>query len=409
MRMSKICFACSLAALVVIWQQPSTARGGAIEIPMQSARAAGQADAFTAQSDDPSAIYYNPAGLTQLDGTQFAAGAWFLQPQFHFRGDNGDNERMNIPTVVPHIYAESDFSLANWRFGLGVNGVDGINEDYGDHGPLRTLVDKAQLSVVAISPTIAYQVDEHLSVGLAFNIYYGYLNLERNVVLAAPPVPQGHFRLKGNDFAFGVTPGVMYRIDDRNQIGAYYRSPFTLDFNGKARLTSSILPEIGPSKAHESLNLPQSVGAGYATKPFERTTIEADVIWTDWHMTDQLRIHSSDPHFNNQTLPANWKSGFTLRLGGEYQFAPHWFARAGYAYGQGSVPQATYSPIVPDATYHLISAGIGYATTHWNVDLAYEFIDRGNRKVEGSVDSPTIDGHFSNQMHGLMVTLTYKL
>src|SRR5580704_13005300 len=83
--------------------------GGGIEVPMQGSRAAGQADAFTAQADDPSAIFYNPAGLTQLHGTQITAGAYYLQPLFKFEADSGDSERMTLPTVLPHLYAESDF------------------------------------------------------------------------------------------------------------------------------------------------------------------------------------------------------------------------------------------------------------------------------------------------------------
>jgi long-chain fatty acid transport protein len=381
--------------------------GGAIEVPMQSSKAAGQADAFTAQADDPSAIFYNPSGLTQIQGTQFSAGAYYLQPFFHFKGDDGSNERMNLPTVIPHLYAESDFDLERWRYGIGVSGQYGINEDWGNKGPLRTLDDKAQLSVANIAPTIAYQVDQRFSIGVAFNVYYGTLNLERNVILAAPPVPEGHFRLKGSAFAYGVTPGVMYKINDQNQIGAYYRSPFTLDFHGKARVSSTVIPEIGPSRATESLNFPQSVGLGYAMRPNDRLTLETDVIWTDWHTVDQLRIHSADPHFNAQTLPADWKSGFTLRIGGQYQLSQHWILRGGYAYGQNSVPDSTFSPLVPDNSYNLYAAGIGYTTDDWGLDLAFNFIDRGSHRVENSVAAP--NGTWGNQFYGLMLTLTVKL
>ncbi len=395
--------------LVVFLMTASRLFGGGIEVPMQGSRAAGQADAFTAQADDPSAIFYNPAGLTQLQGTQFSLGAYYLQPLFKFSGDNGDSERMTLPTVLPHIYAETDFGLEQWRFGIGVDDVYGINEDYGNQGPLRTLVDKAQLQVINLAPTIAYKVNDHLSLGVAVNIYYGYLNLERNVELAAPPVPEGSFRLHGNDFALGVTPAVMYKIDERSQIGAYYRSPFSLNFDGTATIQSKVIPQIGPSEAHESLNFPQSVGVGYALRPMPALKLEADVIWTDWHTVDQLRIHSSDPHFNGQTLPADWKSGFTFRVGAQYNLTEHWVVRGGYAYGQNSVPQSTFSPLVPDSNYHLFAAGLGYSTPRWDLDLAYEFIYREQRHIENDVNSPTVNGTWDNQMHGLMLTFTLKL
>jgi long-chain fatty acid transport protein len=333
----------------------------------------------------------------------------YLQPIFHFKGDDGSNERMDQPSVLPHLYAESDFGTDRFRFGIGVNNVFGINEDYGDHGPLRTLVDKAELSIVNIAPTVAFKVDDHLSFGAALNIYYGSIDLEKNVLLAAPPVPEGGFRFHGNDFAYGVTPSVMYKFNDQNQVGAYYRSPFSMDFDGKARVTSTVIPEIGPSRSDATLRLPQSVGIGYAMKPIDPLTLETDVVWTDWHTVDQLKINSSDPHFNGQTLPADWKSGFTFRGGVQYRLNQNWFLRGGYAYGQGSVPQSTFSPIVPDSNYHLGSIGVGYSTDKWNLDLAYELIFRERRNIHNSVNSPTVDGAWDNTIDGLMLTLTVKL
>jgi long-chain fatty acid transport protein len=398
-----------LLAIGVTLALVGQAHGGGIEVPMQSSRAAGQADAFTAQADDPSAIFYNPAGLTQLKGTQASIGAYYLQPLFHFRGDNGVGERMDLPSVLPHLYVDSDLGTKNFQIGLGIDDVYGINEDWGNSGPLRQLVDKAQLTVMNFAPAAAYRFSDNFSAGIALNVYYGEIYLQRNVELAAPPVPEGQFHFRGHDYAVGVTPGFMYKINDQNQIGLYYRSPFSLDFSGNASVKSSVIPTIGPSATHASLNFPQSIGVGYCIKPIKPLRIEADVIWTDWHVVDQLQFQSADPHFNGQTLPAHWQSGFTGRLGAQYMLTENWAIRAGYAYGQNSVPQSTFSPLVPDSNYHLFATGLGYSTEQWAVDLAYEFIYRERRGIENSAESPIVDGSWSNQMHGLMLTFTVKL
>jgi long-chain fatty acid transport protein len=383
--------------------------GGGIEVPMQGSRGAGEADAFTAQANDPSAIFYNAAGLTQLDGTHVSVGAYYLQPEFDFRNDNGAKQNMDLPAILPHFYAESDFGLSRVRFGIGVNDTFGINEHWGDNGPLSTIVTRASLSVINIAPAVAFKVDDYLSIGATLNVYYGSLDLQRNAILAAPPAPEGQFHLKGYDTAVGFTAGAMYKINDQNQVGVYYRSPFTLNFGGHAQVTSTIIPEIGPSQANEKLNFPQSIGLGYAVKPVKPLTVEADVIWTDWHAVDQLKIHSSNPAFNGQTLKADWKSGFTLRLGAEYEICQHWFLRAGYAYGQGSTPQSTFSPLVPDNNYNLVAVGLGYATDRWSLDLAANYINRGTRHIEGSVNSPNVNGTWDNNMYGLMLTFGVKL
>jgi long-chain fatty acid transport protein len=407
--MTRVTYCWIVLLIALLSVAPRVTLAGGIEVPMQSSKAAGQADAFTAQADDPSAIFYNPAGLTQLNGTQLSIGGYYLQPSFHFRGDNGADERMNLPSILPHVYVESDFGSENWRFGLGVNNVYGINENWGRTGALRTLVDKAHLSVINLAPTLAYRVDERLSIGVALNIYYGNLDLRRNVLLAAPPVPEGHFRLKGDDFAFGVTPGLMYKINETSQIGVYYRSPFTLDFEGRARISSSVIPEIGPSKTHESLNFPQSAGIGYAWRPTDALTLETDVIWTQWHTVDQFKIHSDDARFEGANLPADWKNGFTFRGGVQYKVNRHWVVRGGYAFSQNSVPESTFSPLVPDSNYHLAAAGIGYTTDRWSLDVAYEFIYRERRHIHDGVNSPIVDGTWDNHMNGVMLTLTMKL
>jgi long-chain fatty acid transport protein len=382
---------------------------GGIEVPMQSARAAGEADAFTAQADDPSAIFYNPAGLTQLHGTQFSVGAYYLQPEFEFHGTAGQEQDMHLPSVLPHFYIESDLGTDRLRVGFGANDAFGINEHWGNTGPLSTILTRGSLEVLDFAPSIAYRVTDNFSIGADLNVYYGNLNLQRNVLLAAPPAPEGAFRLRGYGTAVGATVGMMYKIDDRNQIGAYYRSPFTIDFGGHSQVTSSIIPEIGPSATNESLDFPESIGVGYAVKPIKALTVEGDVIWTDWHSLNQLKINSSNPAFNGTTIRADWDSGFTYRLGAEYRLDQNWAVRAGYAYSNNAVPEATFGPIVPDNSYNLVAVGVGYSANNWNLDLALNYIDRGTRHISSSINSPNVDGSWHNQMYGVMLTFTYKI
>jgi long-chain fatty acid transport protein len=385
----------------------SIAKGGGIEVPMQDARAAGEADAFTAQADDPAAIFYNPAGLTQITGTQASVGAYFLQPYFHFTSTSGQTQSMDLPSILPHVYVESDLGTKNLRIGFGVNDVFGINEDWGNTGPLRTLVDQAQLSVINLAPTVAYQLNEHFSLGMALNVYYGNIYLQRNVVLAPPPVPEGQFHYRGQAWNVGVTPSVMWKINEHHQIGVYYRSPFTLNFAGDARLTTAVMPQIA-ADANTHLELPQSVGAGYAWHPSDQLTVEGDVIWTDWATLQSLSFESGNPFFNGQAIPANWQSGWTFRAGTQYWFDKHWAIRGGYAFSQTSVPQETFSPIVPDSNYHLFALGLGYSADRWALDLAGNVIYRERRHIV-SVSNPIVDGTWDNIMYGIMLTFTAKL
>jgi long-chain fatty acid transport protein len=399
----------AVAMSTVVAAAAVSARGGGIEVPMQDSRAAAQADAFTASADDAAAVFYNPACLTLSRGTQVSVGELTLFPDWQFNANDGQSESMRFISYLPHFYASSDLGTERLRVGVGVNNEFGLNESWGPGGPLRTLVDNAKLFVLNASLAAAYKLDDHLSLGVALNIYYGELNLSRSVLLAAPPAPEGDFHLRGHGFSVGATPSFLYKIDERNSIGMYYRSPFTLDLAGTSQLNAPEIGQIGPSHTDAPLNLPQSIGLGYAVRPVDRLKVEADVIWTDWHVFKGLTIQSADPHFNGQSLPADWKSGFTFRLGGQYDLTQHWALRAGYAYSQNSVPQSTFSPLVPDSNYHLISVGVGYSTDHWSLDASYEYIFREPRNIINDVNSPTVNGSWSNNIQGLMVTFSVKL
>jgi long-chain fatty acid transport protein len=387
----------------------SPAFGGGFEVPMQGARAAGQADAFVAQADDPSAIHYNPAGLTQLRGTNVSVGALGLFPEWTFDADSGPDQSMHLPSLLPHVYAASDFGLDRWRFGFGLNNPFGMNEDWGDKGPLRFLSDQAQLCVVNIQPTIAYKITDDVSVGLGVNFYFGQLMMTRNVPLGPPPTPEGSFHFRGSAWSYGVSPGVMWKVDERNTLAAFYRSPFTLDFGGDANVKASVIPTIGPSRSHLSIDFPQMAGIAYAVRPIEPLKLEVDVVWTDWNTFDFARFRSGNPAFNGTTLQANWTSGFSYRFGVQYDLSENWALRGGYAYGQNAVPGSTFSPLVPDATFHLFAAGVGYREPRWSVDAAYQLIYRESRDIEDNANGSAVRGTWENTIHTVMVTVTFKL
>ena len=140
-----------------------------------------------------------------MKGTYFSAGAYLLDTNVHKAGPTG-NEGTYLPIVLPQFYAVTDFGLDRVRFGLGVNNVFGLKEDYGNRGTLRTLSDKASLSVINIAPTVAYQVTDQLSLGAELNVYYADLDLRRNVLLGPPPIPEGSFRYRAHDWSLGPPP-----------------------------------------------------------------------------------------------------------------------------------------------------------------------------------------------------------
>ncbi len=401
----------AVGELVLIVGCPSVF-GIGFRTPDQNARSTGQAEAFIAQADDASAIHYNPGGLTQLRGSQIMAGVYAWLPSFGFDGAAG-NEEMDTVAFLPHLYAASDFGLNDWRFGIGLNNAFGTGMDWGDTSSFRFLITKASLSVMAISPTAAYQINRHLSAGVSLNVYRGDLEWERCVSFAPVFVGDGEFKVEGDGWAVGATAGLLWKINDKHSVGLTYRSPFSVDFEGDARIKlapAGLRIDTGPSDARAAMDFPQMAAVGYAFRPTPKLKLEADVEWVNWDTLNDVKIHSKNPSFDSATVPSAtipfyWKDTFSYRLGGEYRLSDQWTVRAGYVFWDNSVPDHTFSPLLPDSDLHSFACGVGYAAGRWGVDVSYQYNLWESRAIRGgSVNSPFVDGNWDLRSHAVILT-----
>ena len=367
--------------------------------PDQDARATGQGEAFVAQADDASAIYYNPAGLTQIKGTEITSGGMISFPDSKLKGA-GAGAEMNTMAFLPHLYAATDLGAAKspWRFGLGFNVPFGNAAEYADNGPFRYMVTRASLAVFNIQPTVAYQINEQLSLGAGVNIYDATLSQHVNT----PPPLDGHFHFSGDGQAVGGTAGLMWKITPQHTVGVVYRSPFSVNFKGNTDLNVLGQP---PVHGDTSIQFPQSIAGGYAFRPIKRLKLEADVEWTNWDTLNQVTLHAPGSLVNGTPTSFNWKDSMYYEFGAQYDVDDHWAVRGGYIYSVNTVPDATFSPTVPDSNRHVFSVGFGYTETRFSVDIVYQYsLSEDNTVNNGTAAS----GTWTSDGHAVMVTSSMR-
>jgi len=184
----------------------------------QGAAATAQGNAFIAQADDATAIYYNPAGLTQIQGTDIANGGDLTFPDERLK-DGEPGTSMTKVSLTPHLYGATDFGLREspWRFGLGVNVLFGNQAVYPQNGLFRYQITSANLQVINIQPTVAYKFNEHLSLGAGLNVYDASTALNSHSAVA--PGLDGHFHFDGDGLAVGATAGLMWKITPQHTVG----------------------------------------------------------------------------------------------------------------------------------------------------------------------------------------------
>ena len=432
---------------------PSTLYASAFRILDQSASAAAQSDAFTAQADDASAIYYNPAGMTQLRGIQLSIGSSFIGGSTHYTSPAGQTARGDFNGSVAwpppsNFYLTANLkdlgvsALGDLAVGLGVNSPFGTVYRYPQDGPFATGATYIALPLLDIKPTLAYKLNDQLSLGLGLDIYTfasflgeGQTELQfRSSGAPGLPLPGTPLELNGKDTALGFNASLMYtpfRNEDGKplvNVGLVYRSQVTLHLDGEFLAAGGLV-----TNSSSTLVLPQIYTGGIALWPVRNKErewkLELDVDYTGWKSLRNLDIHLS----NGSTIqyPLNWRSAYTIMIGTEYKWLkpevlPDWevAVRGGYWHGQTPVPDAGFNPTVPDADNHAISFGLGFlckdkgrllglfecgSGTSWyspkgiGLDLSYKALIYEDRTVSGSfhpLAAPGVfDGRYQTTFH----------
>jgi len=409
----------ALASAAVIGSAPVGLALG-FRNPDQSARATGQGEAFVAQADDASAIYYNPAGLTQVPGTQFTSGGLLGFPSWRYSGAGGSAE-MNTPYMLPHLYGASDFGLERWRFGIGLNIPFGNSAEYSNTSVVRYTTTKSEMIVYNIAPTVAYQINENLSVGVALNVYYGTTEINRIAplgTLLSLPLPDAPFRFDGDGASVGATLGVLWKINEQHALGFVYRAPFSIEYEGHAVIKNDLTGSFGRSRATAEIEYPQSIAVGYAFRPTPALKLEVDIEWTNWDTLNDVRLRSPNPGFDYKTnptsiIPFHWENSFFYEFGAQYNVTTNWVLRTGYIYSENSVPSKTFSATIPDSDRHIFSVGVGFESKKFTVDLVYQYSLSDDRTVTGSPDNSLdgigdADGLWKTEAHAVMITTSFR-
>ena len=394
-------FACSFGLSAM----PVQALG--IRILNQDAEAYARGNAFTATADNPSAIYYNPAGITQLPGGNIELGIYAVTFDSNVK-PAGSNQSYDTPLKiqeVPQIYLTYTIPDVRLSFGLGIYAPFGLGSEYDDNTPFRTIGTKSTLAYLTVNPVVAYKLTKTLSIAAGFGINYGSADFRRGIV-----VPGDEFRFKGDGFGYGFTLGMLWQPTTQHSFGVTYRSATRLDLRGEtdvSSLTPLLIPS-GSQRATTKLDLPQQIVGGYSFRPTPDWNLEVDLDWTDWSQVQQISLHEAT---GDLTTVFNWHSGFTLSVGATRYFKNGFSLSAGYYYCPNATPDANYTPIVPDTDLHGFTIGGAYHHDHWKIALTYGFAYGEDHTVTGSAASPigqTADGRYKFTGNAVSLAVGYS-
>lgn len=447
-------FALSVCVCLTVLSDFANVGAQAIRFQPQGAVAAGQGNAFVAQADDASAIQFNPAGLTQVRGIQSSLGTTLMGGSIKFTGPGGMNSSGDLGGTVStpfpsHFYFSANLKalgakhLSSMTIGVGVNSPFGSNTRYSLDNPFNTAVTSVGLPLLAIKPTIAYRINDQLSVGVSANIYTFASFLgeghgeQKQISAGALGIPAGaSVELNGSGTGAGVTASALYtpKRNDAGKpilsIGLVYRSQAVVPLNGSFLVNGAKIAD-----GSADLVLPQVITGGLAIWPVrtgEREwKVELDIEYVGWSLHRNLDVRLIGVATIPQ--PRDWKNVPVIAVGTEYkwlnpQWLPHWdiSLRSGYTYTGDPVPDRTFNPGTISLPAHTLSLGVGFLCTGpgrllgmipcsgksalWpkgiGLDLAYQEWFYESRTVVGNLN-PTVDGTYHAFVHLGTFSLRY--
>src|SRR5438309_5850292 len=158
-----------LPAGMVLGLAACTVYGTGLRVLGQDGFASGRGEAFTATADNASAIYYNPAGITQIPGTELRAGLYniYLEPTFRppaTAPNSGQTYDIGKHfAAVPQVFVSHTLKNYPVSFGLGIYAPFGGTITWPDDTGFRAVAIKGTATYLRFNPVIAFKLSDSLS------------------------------------------------------------------------------------------------------------------------------------------------------------------------------------------------------------------------------------------------------
>ena len=452
-----------LGAAVVAALSPGIALASGFALLEQSGSRLGTAFSGTAAAaDDPSTVFYNPAGLMKLTQAEVSLVASGVQLGSTFNnvnsqpalgqplgGNGGDAGAWNaIPAAYVALPINSDVA-----FGLALNVPFGLKLEYDDDWIGRFQSLKSQIETYNINPAVAWRLNPHVSLGFGLNYQRVLAELTNSVnytavvgqglqqLVAAGQIPAaavpgliaanagltGGTRVRGDDSAWGFNAGILFEFSPETRLGLAYRSSTIYTIEGSVRFAppaatnpvgagiiaaaSASGGALSSGPASVDLELPDIATASFYHR-VGKVELLADVAWTGWSSVQELRVVRDSGAVLSVT-PEQWKDTWRYAIGATWQLNDAWKLRGGVAFDQSPVPDSTRTTRLPDAERKWVAAGVQWLPSPAvQIDLGYAHLFSDDVNIDQDDGSATafglVNGRQESDVNIVSVQMGYK-
>ena len=387
----------SAAALVLtgVAVAVSTAYAAGFQLTEQSSLGLGRAYAGAGiVGDDLSAVHYNPAGMTLLEGTRFQAGGTWIALNADYNGKDGDSENGRLKgQMIPAGYVTHQVNDKIW-LGFAMTVPFGMGTEYDRNWSQCHGAATAEIYTFDMNPNIAWKVSDFLSVGAGISVQYA--KAELGMGLKAQELRGaylGHGKVEADSWDWGFNLGVMISPTDKLRFGLAYRSAIEHDADGTTKLSgmNTQIPHVGGMLGalegqtfgmSTTIKTPDTVMLTGTWEATDQLRLSGLIRWANWSNFDELNIENEVPgavlveagslgsKLTNLDVVNDWQDTWLFSVGADYKINSAFTIRGGIAYETSPIDdQSTRMAVIPDTDRVWLSLG---ASWHATKDLQFD-------------------------------------
>jgi long-chain fatty acid transport protein len=384
-----------------------SAMGAGFALVEQSVGGLGNAFAGGAASaEDATTVFYNPAGMTRLSDLQLVVGTHIIIPSVKFHNEDsthvlqgstgqalsgGNGGDGGVTKLVPNLYYTKKLG-DRLVMGIGINVPFGLATKYDDDWVGRYHAVESDVLTININPSMAYKINDQLSVGAGFSAQYIKAKLSQAIDFGtiafiqlgastatqlglAPQSSDGFASLEGDSWGYGFNLGILYEFTKNTRIGAAYRSRIKqslegdIDYKNVPSVFSSAFQD---KNVKADITLPDSLSISFFHQFNPQWRLMADFTWTNWSVFKELKVVDNGGNEISKTI-YDWQDSYRYSLGVTYLPNNNLLLRAGTAYDTSAVPNAQRrTPRIPDEDRVWLALGAGYKVSkRASLDIGY--------------------------------------
>lgn len=345
----------------------------------------------SAVAEDASTVFFNPAGMTYLEGTQVLGALHFIKTNGDFNDHGsvpvaayqagGEGGNLGSLAIIPNLFYKQDLT-DTIKFGFGVSTPFGLKTEYNKDWLGRFQGVKSDLKTVNLNPSIAWRMNDQWSFGFGVSAMWAQAELTSAANLSPIGQPEAMVNNKGKDWGFGFNLGTIYQVTDATRIGVSYRSKVKQHLKGDVTSSFTGFDSI-PSRTLNTditadITLPETFSVSTFTHLDSKWDLLTDITWTRWSQFKTLTImRDNGSETDVGTTQEHWNNTLRFSAALNYLYSDKLKLRTGIAYDQEAIDNNHRTSRIPGDDRIWLSFGASYKYTEktkFDVGYAHLFI-----------------------------------